>query len=109
MARRRDVGAGGETVALQFLQARGCTLIERNLFVEGDELDLVVDDGGRIVVVEVKTTTNGDDPLEAVDRGKAGRIRRAVAGCGLVVDRIDLIAVSFDASGATVRWLPGAL
>ncbi|GMQ98599.1 MAG: hypothetical protein BMS9Abin17_1119 [Acidimicrobiia bacterium] len=104
-----DVGRYGESVAARFLVERGLTVIERNVFVDGDELDLIVLEGSRRIVVEVKTSANGDDPMEAVDDVKAHRIRRAVHGYGLPVHRIDAIAVRLTPGGASVRWLKAAL
>ena len=109
MAFRHDIGSFGETLALAFLIDRGCSLVDRNVFVDRDELDLIIRDAGHIVAVEVKTSANGDDPLHAVDGSKAVRIRRAVGGYRLVVHRIDVIAVTLDRSGASIRWLPGVL
>ena len=109
MAVRHDIGSLGELLASAFLLERGCLLIERNVIIDGGELDLIVDDAGRVVVVEVKTSSNGDDPIEAVSDTKAVRVRRAADGYRLVVDRIDVITVEIDRRGVTIRWLPGAL
>lgn len=109
MAVRHDIGSLGEFLAMQFLSDRGCSLIERNVIVDGGELDLVVDHAGRVVVVEVKTSSNGDDPIEAVSDAKAARVRRGADGYRWVVDRVDVVAVTLDRSGVTIRWLPGAL
>ncbi len=109
MAVRHDIGSLGERLALAFLVERGCSLIERNVIVDGGELDVVVDHAGRVVVVEVKTCSNGDDPIEAVSDTKAARVRRAADGYRMVVDRIDVIAVVIARHSVTIRWLPGAL
>jgi len=102
---RRDVGRFGESVAARFLVEHGLTIIERNVFIDGDELDLIVLEGTRRIVVEVKTSANGDDPMEAID----DVIRRAVRGYGLPVYRIDAIAVRLTPAGASVRWLKAVL
>lgn len=109
MAVAHDIGALGETLALRFLLDRGLSLVERNVFVDGDELDLVVRNGAEIVVVEVKTSKNGDDPIEAVDDVKASRVTRAVNAYRLPVDRIDVIGVMLTNRGAAIRWLRGAI
>jgi putative endonuclease len=109
MTVQRTLGSLGEILALTFLLERGCLLIERNAYVDGDELDLVVDHDGDVVIVEVKTSSNGEDPIEAVDRTKAERIRRAAGGYGIGVHRLDVIAVAVDRFGVSIRWLPGAL
>ncbi len=109
MGVRHDIGSFGELLALAFLVERGCSLIERNVIVDGGELDLVVDDAGCVIVVEVKTSSNGDDPIEAVSDTKAARVRRAADGYLREVDRIDVIGVVIAARCVTIRWLPGVL
>jgi len=100
---RKDVGRLGECLAERFLVDRGLTVVARNTFIEGDELDLIVLEGSQRVVVEVKTSANGDDPMEAIDDVKAHRIRRAVQGYELPVDRIDAIAVRLTAAALVSR------
>jgi len=69
----------------------------------------IVLEGTRRIVVEVKTSANGDDPMEAIDDVKAHRIRRAVQGYELPVYRIDAIAVRLTPGGVSVRWLKAVL
>lgn len=109
MAVGHTIGSLGESLALAFLIERGCVLIERNAYVDGDELDLVVDHDGDVIVVEVKTSSNGDDPIEAVDRTKVERIRRAAYGYRSAVHRLDVIAVTVDRCCVSIRWLPGSI
>ncbi len=103
------IGRFGESVAARYLTERGLTVVDRNVFVDGDELDLIVLEGTRRIVVEVKTSANDDDPIEAIDDVKAHRIRRAVQGYGLPIYRIDAIAVRLTPAGASVRWLKAVL
>ena len=58
---------------------RGYRVVARNVRAGGNELDLVVRRGRRLVVCEVKSKTGGGygDPLEAVGPRKARRVRRA--------------------------------
>ncbi len=104
-----DIGSLGETIALRFLTDRGFLLVERNVFVDGYELDLVVRREATIVAVEVKTSTRGCDPIEAVDDAKASRVIRAVGAYRLTVHRIDVMGVTLSSHGAGVRWLKGAM
>jgi len=105
MALRHEIGTLGESLAERFLVERGYKLIERNARVAGDELDLIVAHGSTIVAVEVKTTSNGADPFEAVDDDKMFRIRRAADAYRLRVDRIDVIAVTITDAGASIHWV----
>jgi len=101
-----SVGAAGEAVALGFLERRGAVLIGRNVRVGRDEIDLLVEIEGELVVVEVKTGAGrGTRPWENYDDEKAARIRRAARA--ISARRIDLIAVELTVAGATIRWLPG--
>lgn len=84
--RRRDevaatheaLGARGEQVAVEYLVRHGCVVLARNWRCRLGEIDVVVREGGAIVVCEVKTRS-GDGygtPLDAVTPAKAARLRR---------------------------------
>jgi putative endonuclease len=105
MALRQKIGTLGESLAKRFLVERGYILVESNAYVDGDELDLIMAHGSMIVAVEVKTTTNGVDPFEAIDDDKMFRIRRAADAYRLQISRIDVIAIAIDAQGATIHWV----
>lgn len=96
-------------IAARFLVERGYFIVERNAFVEGDELDLIVRKGTTLVAVEVKTTTNGNDPFDAIDDLKTHRVHRAASGYRLPIHRIDAIGVMVDTNGVTIQWLPAAI
>ncbi len=53
-------GAAAEAAAADYLGARGLRVIERNFRVRGGELDLICDDGGTIVFVEVRFRSRSD-------------------------------------------------
>lgn len=101
----RNLGARGEAIAARFLTDRGCRILGRNVRVGPDEIDLVVSDGAVVVAVEVKCTTNGDDPVLAVDDEKFAHLERAVFGYPRRIGRIDIVAIELGSSGATIRWL----
>lgn len=106
---RLDVGRFGEAVAACFLEGRGLTVIDRNMYVNGDEIDLMLLEGSQRIAVEVKTSTNGDDPMDAIDDVKVQRVRRAVQAYGAPVHRIDAVAVQVTTAGVSVRWLKGVM
>jgi putative endonuclease len=60
---------------------RGYRILAENAWAGGNELDLVVRRGGRIVFCEVKSKTGAGlgDPLEMVTAEKQRRLRRAAA------------------------------
>ena len=68
-----------ERRALRHYRLRGYRVLETNAWAGGNELDLVLRRGRRIVFCEVKSKT-GDrfgDPLEMVGAEKQRRVRRA--------------------------------
>ena len=52
-----DIGAFGEEVAADYLEAAGYDIIERNAVCGGHEIDIIATDMKYVVFVEVKTRT----------------------------------------------------
>jgi putative endonuclease len=101
-ARRREgLGAWGEAVAAQALEARGYEIIERNWRCQLGELDLVARDGETWVFVEVKARRNEvhGTPEESVTPSKRNRL--LILGeayvsehaLGDVAWRVDVVAI----------------
>lgn len=102
------LGRYGEELAARYLTAQGLVLLDRNWRGRDGELDLVLREGGTLVVCEVKTRTSHDygTPHEAVTAAKVARLRRLAAQwvhshlatpAGI---RIDLVAVLRPRRGA---------
>jgi len=76
---RLSLGALGEALAAEYLEARGYRILERN-WRDGThgELDLIARDENCAVAVEVKTRSGigYGHPLEAITVRKARRVRR---------------------------------
>ncbi|HEY0643967.1 MAG TPA: YraN family protein [Nocardioides sp.] len=97
----RLLGERGETIAARHLVGLGMVLLDRNWRCEAGEIDLVLRDGNVLVICEVKTRTSTDygEPLEAIDRRKADRLRRLGArwlrahDCHPDDIRIDMVGV----------------
>lgn len=53
-------GASAEALAEAFLQRQGLRILERNWRVRGGEIDLICDDRGSLVFVEVRLRQNKD-------------------------------------------------
>jgi putative endonuclease len=72
-------GRAAERRALWHYRLRGYRILERNVWVGGNELDLVVRRGLRLAFVEVKAKGGParGDPLEMVTEEKQRRLRRA--------------------------------
>ncbi len=107
----RDLGRRGEQLAERFLVQAGARVLARNFRTSLGELDLVVDDDGDLVGVEVKTRHRGQPalPEEAVGPAKLARLERLVAQFAQQVDReqqgwrIDVVAVEVDGQGQVSR------
>ena len=108
-------GRDGEDEAARFLAGHGLALLARNVRVGGGELDLVAEDGGTVVFVEVKWRRDASRgaPAEAVTSLKRRRLLSAArawlaqnpAGAGREV-RFDVVAIEGDAN--TIDWIRGA-
>jgi len=51
---RRQYGQSGEAVAVRHLERQGYTILERNYRTRLGEIDIIAEDGGVLVFVEVK-------------------------------------------------------
>ncbi len=103
----RNVGDIGEDIAVEFLERRGYRIVDRNVFVDRDEIDVIYESNEGRAAVEVKTTQRGADPFDAITDTKLHRVRRAIAGYGHPILSIDVIGVALADKGVEVRWLRG--
>ncbi|MGZ6300302.1 MAG: YraN family protein [Candidatus Limnocylindria bacterium] len=80
-ASRLELGRAGEKAAADLLRSRGYELVGAGFRARRGELDLVCRRGGQLVVVEVKTRTDGafGTPLEAVGPRKRRAMMSAAA------------------------------
>lgn len=102
-----------ESRALAYLQARGWSLIARNVRYRAGELDLVMRDGSMIVFVEVRFRSRSayGTAADSIGLTKQFKVRRAAAlwlqsqrfaqepAC-----RFDVVAIDGD----MLRWIPNA-
>ena len=79
MAAHNKLGKAGEEAATAYLEREGYVIRDRNWHQGHLELDIIAAKDGELVVVEVKTRTSTDyqEPYEAVDEQKIRRIVRA--------------------------------
>jgi putative endonuclease len=75
----RAAGTAAERRALWHYRLRGYRVLDRNVWIGGNELDLVVRRGRKLAFVEVKAKGGGryGDPFEMVTEEKQRRLRRA--------------------------------
>ena len=73
---RQRLGMEGETLATELLEKLGYTIIQRRYRTRFGEIDIVSEDGGTVVFVEVKTKTDCSfsDPVESVTKQKQRRL-----------------------------------
>ncbi len=112
MTERRKLGDAGERYAERLLTRAGWRILDRQWRGSKGEIDLVALDGDVLVLVEVKTRRGArmGTAEEAVTPAKADRLialgSEYVAMHPAYADllwRIDLVAITLDASGAVER------
>jgi putative endonuclease len=119
LAARPGVGRRAEALAATLLEGAGLRVVARNWRRPEGELDLVADDGGTCVFVEVRSRTGTElgDPLESITPHKQARVIRAARlyldaeRPGASAYRFDVVAVTFDPEGKAppvVVHLPAA-
>ena len=125
--RRRLLGAEGEGRAEAYLRRQGFRILGRNVRSPLGELDLVADDHGVLVFVEVKRRRTGTygGAVEAVDARKRAKLIQLAAqylaqhrihdrACRFDVvliqddsetaEAVQHIANAFDVAGDDLRW-----
>ena len=77
MSTKQD-GDWGEALVAEYLEARGCRIVEREWRCRFGEIDLIARDGAYLVFIEVKyrSSLKDGDSLEAVNRRKQRKIIR---------------------------------
>ena len=99
---RHRIGRLGEELAAEHLQRLGYEIVARNHRTRYGEIDLVAQDGGMLVFVEVKTRRGAGRPWDNLDERKRRQVRRmAIAFLSEVEDRPRTHGIRFDAIGVT--------
>jgi len=110
------VGKRGEELAAAYLAKVGYKIIERNYRCVFGELDIVAEEGGSIVFIEVKSRRSVayGDPQLAVDFRKQKKISMAALdylekkhqhNCNA---RFDVVAVKLLPAGTTIELIKNA-
>ena len=110
--RRREDGVLAETLAARYLESQGMRILARNWRRPEGEIDIVADDHGTCVFVEVRSRKGQDfgHPLEAVSGRKRAQVIRAARhylasedgahhGSRFEGYRFDVVGVSFPENG----------
>jgi len=110
---RKGLGARGESLAAEYLQEQGYTVLARNWRLSRlGEIDIVAREGGCLVFVEVKTRRNRTYglPEESLTRTKQVRLLSLAqeylateVGSQDVAWRIDVVAIEISSRGNVQR------
>jgi putative endonuclease len=107
LASRPGTGRRAEELAAAFLERAGLRIVARNWRRPEGELDLVADDAGTCVFVEVRSRTGTalGHPLESITVEKRRRVIRSArlylseAPSPATGYRFDVVAITFDPEG----------
>jgi len=104
---RRETGARGENIAVSYLEKKGYRIRDRNYRCRAGEVDIVAENAGYLVFVEVRTKKDISfgSPEESITAAKK---KRMVAVAQTYIDthsglpsnwRIDVVAIQLDDKG----------
>lgn len=113
---KRQIGQQSENEALLYLQQHRLKLKDRNYICKCGEIDLIMDDAGVVVFVEVRYRKQSKygSGLESVTKSKQQKVIRA-AKCYLLENNLfDKISCRFDVIAASsedsdkILWIKDA-
>ncbi|CAM3943811.1 YraN family protein [Paenibacillus alkaliterrae] len=102
---RIQTGKFGEDAACDYLIEADYKIVERNWRCRSGEIDIIADDAGRLVFIEVRTRKTGGrfgTAAESVDRRKQQQVRDTAQvylrsiGCSAESIRFDVIAITMS-------------
>jgi putative endonuclease len=111
LMRKKELGARGETLAVEKLEKKGYHIRDRNWRILEGELDIVAEDGDTIVFIEVKARTSRRFglPEEGLTRKKRQRLIKAALAyldAHQIFEanwRFDFIAIEWSSRGDLKR------
>lgn len=115
MGRSQSKGAAAEDLALQHLERAGLRLRERNFRIPRGEIDLIMEEGGQTIFVEVRYRRSQafGGAAESVNYAKQRRIAIAAAvylgrfGSRPPPCRFDVLALTGE-GGESIEWIRDA-
>jgi putative endonuclease len=110
-----NLGRDGENIAAEFLLKKGYRILEKNFRTVFGEIDIIAQDSGIVVFIEVKARTDifFGYPFEAVNPKKIEKIRKT-ALCFLkkikkaVPARFDVLSIHFENGKAKIEHIKDA-
>ena len=112
-----DVGQWAENLALEYLEKQGLNPLDRNFRAKFGELDIIMEDGGCVVFVEVRyrASEHYGGPLASITRTKQRRLIKAAsaflkknASLAQRPCRFDVVAVGGSREEPAIRWVAKA-
>lgn len=108
---RQATGKKGEDEAVKYLKKIGMSIICRNYRCKLGELDIIAEDDGVLVFIEVRSrrTTGYGLPQETIDLRKRTQVRKVAQYYLLkenLIDRdcrFDVLAVQLDGKGKLIK------
>ena len=110
---RRNAGEQAESMAANFLERQGLRIVQRNWRVRGGEIDLICDDHGCLVFVEVRLRTQSafGGAAASITEAKQRRLilaaRHYLAGKREQPCRFDAVLLS-GLTEADIEWIRNA-
>ena len=115
MAQHNDLGKKGEQLAVDFLQQKGFTILERNYRFQKAEVDIIIQKENLICAVEVKTRSTPEfgNPQDFV---KPKQIQQLVKAMDFYITendldvelRFDIVAIIKNKLGTKIEHLKDA-
>lgn len=106
---KKELGAFYESVAISWYSKRGARIRERNLFTSMGEIDILAEENGRLVVVEVRGRERPEyRPSLFLHSTKIARIKRLAAWVSAVYRkpvRVDFFEVIGQRPRRGTAWL----
>ncbi|MBM4218438.1 MAG: YraN family protein [Gammaproteobacteria bacterium] len=111
------LGRAAEEAAARYLQRRGCRILAANFRARGGELDLVVEDGAVLAIVEVRYRASDryGGGAASITHAKRARIVRAARfllstrpALAKLPARFDVVEVSGPADDLRCKLIRGA-
>lgn len=85
----KQLGQLGEQLAVDYLTGRGYAIVERNWQFKPHEIDIIAMKDGRLIIVEVKTRSDGDMDA-ALDSVNAKKRRHMVTSANIYLKMMNL-------------------
>ena len=111
-----NLGKKGEKLALAYLKSKKFKIIEKNLRNRFGEIDIIANDNGTLVFIEVKTRTSEAFglPIQGINQKKQERLKQLAMGYlaakGLIEKevRFDVLGILQTNKQIKIDYIPNA-